>query len=103
MTSPSFVLVREYDGRMPIFHVDAYRLSGADDLVALGSDEFLCGDGLCIVEWADRAAEALPDERLDVFIEHGGARTRRMRLVARGARHARMLRELRGYLSETDQ
>jgi len=87
VTSPTFVLVHEYAGRLPVFHVDAYRLHGARDLVALGADEWFFGEGLCIVEWADRVREALPAERLDVHLEHLGPTRRRLILTPRGARY----------------
>lgn len=100
VTSPTFVLVHEYEGRLPIRHVDAYRLSGAEDLAALGSDEMFFGDGLCIIEWADRAAAALPDERLDVVLEHAGPARRRLAFSARGALHRRLMGRLAAALAE---
>jgi len=54
VTSPTFVLIHEYPGRVPVYHVDAYRLAGASDAEALGVDELFFGDGVTIVEWADR-------------------------------------------------
>jgi tRNA threonylcarbamoyladenosine biosynthesis protein TsaE len=105
VTSPSFVLVHEYAGRLPIYHVDAYRLKGGRALLDLGGDELLYGEGLCIVEWADHVAGALPQERLDILLEHEAPETRRIQLIPRGKRYEEMVGALRegGYLSDTDQ
>jgi len=61
VTSPTFTLIHEYSGgRLPVYHFDFYRLESRDELARLGLDEYLFGDGLCIIEWADRFAELLP-------------------------------------------
>ncbi len=78
VTSPTFKLVNEYDGRVRVYHLDAYRLHGADELVALGCDEFFDGDGAAVVEWADLVAEALPDDRVRVDIAITGAASRQL-------------------------
>lgn len=75
--SPSYVLVREYAGRAPIYHVDLYRLSaGAAELADLGLEEMLA-DGVVLVEWADRAGEALPRPHWRVAVAHAGATARK--------------------------
>jgi len=66
VTSPTFVLLREYAGRLPLYHFDAYRLNGPEDFTELGSEEYLSGPGVSIIEWAERVAGALPDDRLEV-------------------------------------
>ena len=93
--SPTFVLVSEYEGRLRLYHVDAYRLKGADDLETLGSRDFVFGEGVTVVEWADRVEGSLPAERLTVRLEHVDATTRRMNFEARGARASEILRGLR--------
>ncbi len=60
IASPTFVLIHEYDSSPPIYHFDAYRLKSGDELDALGADEYFAGDGVCLVEWADRVANRLP-------------------------------------------
>lgn len=60
VTSPSYLIVQEYPGRIPLFHVDAYRLNGVEDLVEIGFDDYLSGDGVVVVEWGDKVADALP-------------------------------------------
>ncbi len=97
VSSPTFVLCREYlDGRIPFYHLDAYRLRGAADLEAIGSDEILAGDGASAVEWADRVPGALPQDYLEVRLEVAGETVRRMTLAARGPRSERLLEDVRG-------
>jgi len=67
--SPTFVLIREYAGRLPFYHMDAYRLSGPNDLVDLGYEEYFYGDGVTLLEWADRMKDILPGGRLDIKID----------------------------------
>jgi tRNA threonylcarbamoyladenosine biosynthesis protein TsaE len=70
VTSPTFVLVNEYrQGRTPIFHFDAYRLKDIDEFLELGPEEYFDANGLTFIEWADRVAEALPGERVEIRIE----------------------------------
>ena len=70
VTSPTFVLVNEYaGGRRPVYHFDTYRLKDADEFLALGPDEYFESDGITFVEWADRVAQLLPKERLEIALE----------------------------------
>jgi len=92
VASPTFVLCHEFlDGRIPFYHLDAYRLHGAADLAAIGAEEMLEGDGLAALEWADRAPEILPEDHLEVRLEVTGTEARRLRLAAHGPRSARLL------------
>jgi tRNA threonylcarbamoyladenosine biosynthesis protein TsaE len=62
VTSPTFVLVHEYaDGRLPVYHFDFYRVENRDALLRLGFDDYIFGDGISLIEWADRYAELIPD------------------------------------------
>ena len=70
--SPTFVLVREYEGRLRLWHVDAYRLAGSDEALAIGLDECLPGDGVTCVEWAERIADLLPATALSVSLAADG-------------------------------
>ena len=83
VTSPTFILINEYGGKraehfVPIYHFDLYRLSGEDDLEVLGAEEYFYGDGICLVEWAERAGELLPGNRVDVALEYGGDKLRQI-------------------------
>lgn len=65
--SPSFVIVREYHGRLPLFHVDFYRLEYIEEIANLGLEEYLYSDGICVVEWAEKGMSVLPQN--DLLIE----------------------------------
>ncbi len=66
VTSPTFTLVHEYPARLPVYHFDTYRLNTPAEFVALGTDEYFHGDGVCLIEWADRVTDVLPAERLEL-------------------------------------
>jgi tRNA threonylcarbamoyladenosine biosynthesis protein TsaE len=87
VNSPTFVLIQEYPARLPIYHFDAYRLSGAREFAELGADEYFRGDGVCLVEWADKVAPTLPAEHLRIEIEIVDANRRRFHLTATGLRY----------------
>jgi len=72
VTSPTFTLIKEYEGRMPFYHMDVYRLEGPEELADLGYDEYFYGEGVTLIEWADRVADVLPDERLDIELKIEG-------------------------------
>lgn len=98
VVSPTFVLVREYAGRLRLYHLDAYRLSGSDELLALGFEE-MCADrsGVVVVEWADRAADAIPAHAIRIELEHLDEQRRAMRIAPRVER----LEAIRTALSHT--
>lgn len=80
IVSPSFVLMAEYRGRLPLFHVDLYRLANAAEALAGGLIDDRQAEGVTLVEWAERLAEALPNERLEVLIDGAGDEPRRITL-----------------------
>lgn len=86
--SPTFVLIQEYPGRIPICHIDAYRLRDIDEFLELGADELLGSDHVCLIEWADRVADVLPPDRLTLHIETTGISSRRMEITSSGPRSA---------------
>jgi len=77
VTSPTFVLIQEYQGHRPVYHLDAYRVRDEDEFDELGPEEYFEGDGITLVEWADRVEPCLPRDRLDVRIEVTGTDARR--------------------------
>ena len=86
LTSPTYTIVAEYEARpaggppLPLYHIDAYRLSGQDDFEALGGRDLLYGGGICLIEWADRILEAMPPDTIFVEIEITGENGRSVRV-----------------------
>lgn len=90
VSSPSFAIVATYGGRLPIHHADLYRVGDEDELFATGFFDLMGGPGALLVEWADRVAGALPEERLTITLRHDEKRpdVRHVELDGRGPRHA---------------
>ena len=70
VTSPTCCLISEYEGKkLPLYHMDVYRLEGAEDFANLGVDDMLYGDGVCVVEWSEKVASELPERTIKITIE----------------------------------
>jgi len=99
ITSPTFTLINEYcaaDQRMPLFHVDVYRLTDAAEIGEIGLWELLEDDGVCVIEWADQIRDHLPQETLWVSLRHYvGDNRRGIILEGDGERYEAMLREFK--------
>ncbi len=92
VTSPTFVLMVRHAGRLTLFHFDAYRLADGNGLLDIGAEEMFFGKGLCVIEWADRVADVLPDDRIDVRMSVSGAKERALALTPTGPQSATWLR-----------
>jgi len=102
VTSPTFVLMNQYtQGRLPIYHFDAYRLADEDEFLELGPEEYFEAEGLTFVEWADRVANCMPPDALEVRIEVLDATEREFFIVAKSPTHANTLAELTKRLAIT--
>lgn len=84
VTSPSFVLINEYRGRLPVYHVDLYRLQDSGEVENLGWEEFIFGPGVTIVEWAEKVSTLLPGERIEVHLQWADAEERRLVFIGKG-------------------
>jgi tRNA threonylcarbamoyladenosine biosynthesis protein TsaE len=94
-SSPTFALANLYrGGRVPVQHLDLYRLAGPADLFALGFEDLLAAPVATLCEWADRAGPALPQERLEIRLEPAGVEARRATFTPRGARARELLDQL---------
>lgn len=76
VSSPTYTIISEYQGRIPLYHMDAYRLAGPDDFEAIGAEEYLYGSGICVIEWSERISEVLPDTCIRIHIEITGEQRR---------------------------
>jgi tRNA threonylcarbamoyladenosine biosynthesis protein TsaE len=94
VVSPTFVLIQEYHGRRTVYHLDAYRLRGDEEFSALGPEEYFEGDGLTLVEWADRVEKCLPEERVEVHVHVTGDSSRQFVIRALGRKYSDALAQL---------
>ncbi len=90
VNSPTFTLVNEYAGRLPIFHLDCYRLESGREALDFGLEEYLYGDGLTIIEWPERIQEVLPPDGLRLYLAYLSENERTFRLEAFGGRYEAM-------------
>ena len=97
VNSPTFVLIQEYAGRLPIFHFDAYRLATTRAFAELGANEYFESGGVCLVEWADKVESVLPANHLRIAIDVLDEHRRRFVVTACGERYERLLREVRSH------
>jgi tRNA threonylcarbamoyladenosine biosynthesis protein TsaE len=97
--SPSFVFMHRYRGRVPMYHADLYRLDGPADLEDIGLREFLGGDGVAVIEWADKLDASLPAERLDITLAHQTEETRLVTITPRGPRYHHLLEQWQSLLT----
>lgn len=91
VSSPTFVLIQEYQARLPIYHFDAYRLNTVAEFLDLGSHEYFAGNGVCLVEWADRVDAVLPEGCLRIHLSVTGPSSRHIEFAATGERYEQLL------------
>lgn len=78
VSSPTFTLIHEYAGSVPVYHMDGYRTKRPEEFLALGVEEYLYGDGVCLIEWPERLGDLLPLDTLHLELVHKGGDTRRI-------------------------
>ncbi len=94
VNSPTFILANEYySGRLPLYHIDAYRVESADEARGFGLDDYLSGEGVTVIEWAERVRAALPRDVLWIELDYRDETTRVMCVRAMGKNGARLLTE----------
>jgi tRNA threonylcarbamoyladenosine biosynthesis protein TsaE len=95
--SPSFVIIRELYGRLPLYHIDLYRLDRIEESMDLGLDDYLYGRGVCVVEWAEKALSLMPPERLLIRLDYLSDTERRFRLEASGQRYSKIVSQVKKF------
>jgi tRNA threonylcarbamoyladenosine biosynthesis protein TsaE len=93
--SPSFVIIRELQGRLKLYHIDLYRLERIEEIAELGLDDYLYGDGVCVVEWAERGLSILPAEHLLIQISYLAPTERSFRFQPSGRRYQQIIAKLK--------
>lgn len=91
VNSPTFTIIKEYQGSLPLYHMDVYRVG--DDVDSLGLDDYFFGEGICVVEWASLIEGVLPPERLTIFLRRIDDEQRLVELVPQGDRYVRLCEE----------
>lgn len=71
VTSPTFTIIKEYNGRLKLNHMDVYRIESEDDMIDLGYDEYINPDEVCIIEWAENIKNLLPQDKIQIYISNG--------------------------------
>lgn len=94
VSSPTFAIMHRYRGRLPLYHIDLYRIESAEACASVGLDECLQGDGVAAIEWAEHGWGMLPKERLTLRLRYTGSDTRVIEIVPVGDRYVRLVREL---------
>lgn len=93
VNSPSFVLLKEYKGRLPLYHFDFYRIEKPEETYGIGLEEFLFGKGVCAIEWADRIKKILPKQHLHIELKFLDKNRRRIRISGFGKRYKELVKK----------
>ena len=91
ITSPTFTIINEYKARIPLYHFDAYRIANPEEMYELGFEEYIDGNGIVVIEWADLIRDVLPDEYISVDIsrdKEGSENNRIIKIDFRGEKYA---------------
>jgi tRNA threonylcarbamoyladenosine biosynthesis protein TsaE len=92
--SPSFVIMRELHGRLPLYHMDFYRLDNIAEIADLGLDDYLYGRGVCVIEWAEKGMDILPGDHLLVKVSYVSENSRLFEFLPRGNRYSVLLEQV---------
>ena len=100
VVSPTFVLLNIYEGKLPLYHFDFYRLEKINEIALLGFEEFFYGQGICVIEWADRLGDLMPKGNLAVCFSHKGEDKREIAFKGLGPRYKRLIEKCKGSMKK---
>lgn len=92
VNSPTFTIIKEYEGRLPLFHIDAYRLDNAEE--DLGFDEYFFGEGVTVIEWPSKIADQIPESHLNIIIQHLGDKGREISFHPKSSEYEELCEEI---------
>ena len=98
--SPSFMIAREYHGRLALYHLDLYRLDQIEEINDLGLDEYFRADAVCAIEWAEKGSGVLPQDNLTIEFEHLPGEVREITFLPQGTRYVELASAIKGALSQ---
>ena len=103
ITSPTFNIIKEYDGRLKLFHMDVYRINDIIEMIDLGYEEYIYSDGVCIIEWSDKIKEILPENRINMRLLRGKEENERtFHIDGKGSSFEKIKKELMKYDSTSN-
>ena len=95
IVSPTFTIIKEYNGKLPFYHMDVYRINSEDDMYDLGYDEYIYSEGVTIIEWSHLIEGILPEERVNIDINRIDDDKRRINITGKGSVYERLTEELK--------
>ena len=98
ITSPTFTIIKEYEGKLPFYHMDVYRIDSEDDMYDLGYEEYIYSEGITIIEWSQKIKNMLPENRINIDIQRGSDdNTRILYITGQGHTYDKIAEELGKY------
>lgn len=97
LTSPTFTIIKEYEGKLPFYHMDVYRIESEEDMYDLGYDEYIYSEGVTIIEWSHKIKNILPKNRINIEIQRVGDNQRILHITGSGITYDNIIKELKNY------
>lgn len=95
VTSPTFTIIKEYEGNLPFYHMDVYRIESEEDMYDLGFEEYIYSDGITIIEWANNIINMLPNNRINIYIQRNDGDIRILNITGEGIAYDKLTKELK--------